>query len=356
VKRKRKSLALELLERRDTPTAVFANVTYSDGVLDIEGTDQPDEVTVSSSFTASPNFVVEVTGYDAKAGVRVPGPLFHFTRSNLRAIRFRGHDGDDVFTNTVALRQYGAVIVNGNDGNDSLTSASAPVGKVWSTHLFGDGGDDTVIGGVGSDSLVGGPGNDVLRGLGGSDHLSGEGDHDLLYGGAGIDHLDGGTGDDGLYGGPNVDDLYGGLGNDYLSGGEGNDQLWGGTGRVKFSLSDGNDRLEGDGGDDDLHGEGGNDNLFGGDGFDQLFGDAGRDELDGGLDVDRLNGGDDNDRLDGGTDSVVDILTGGAGRDVFVEHYVRLTPTATPIPYPDMRIDFTFGTDFREQIFHPRAL
>ena len=65
------------------------------------------------------------------------------------------------------------MIVNGDDGNDSLSGSEGP---------------DTLIGGSGIDSLTGGAGLDVLDGQDGDDALNvRDGSFDLARGGAGTD-------------------------------------------------------------------------------------------------------------------------------------------------------------------------
>src|SRR5262249_25165258 len=76
--------------------------------------------------------------------------------------------------------------------------------------LFGDDGDDTIIGGSNIDGIWGGNGNDVLYGGAGNDYLWGGAGSGKLYGQAGGDELavnsdgysdfaDGGAGDDTAY-------------------------------------------------------------------------------------------------------------------------------------------------------------
>ena len=75
--------------------------------------------------------------------------------------------------------------------------------------MYGDDGNDTLLGHTGNDTLWGGLGNDSLDG--------GEG-NDNLYGGDGLDHLYGGDGRDILNGGFDgyQDVLNGGAGVDYF--------------------------------------------------------------------------------------------------------------------------------------------
>ena len=81
--------------------------------------------------------------------------------------------------------------------------------------------------------------------------------------------------------------MDGGIGHDTLNGGSNSDTLFGGAG------------------DDKLYGHGGNDTLLGNNGFDILDGGANDDVLDGG---DELFG-------------IRDYLTGGTGKDIFVQHF-----------------------------------
>ncbi|CUH76671.1 calcium-binding protein [Tropicibacter naphthalenivorans] len=152
--------------------------------------------------------------------------------------------------------------VNGMNQGDFYRANGA---GVVTGGVFGQEGDDTLIGGSDSDLLDGGDENDLLRGQAGNDEmiggngadtLDGGDGNDTLTGGSGLDRLVGGNGDDNMDGGADFDRLYGGNGADTLNGGTGNDSLWGGN-------------------DDDL--------LMGGDGDDRLFGGVGVNEFDGGL-------------------------------------------------------------------------
>lgn len=67
----------------------------------------------------------------------------------------------------------------------------------WSDNgiaLYGDGGNDNLIGGTGNDMLFGGIGNDTLNGNDGNDILDGGEGDDFLYGGAGDDTYNFGIG------------------------------------------------------------------------------------------------------------------------------------------------------------------
>jgi Ca2+-binding RTX toxin-like protein len=78
------------------------------------------------------------------------------------------------------------VSVMGGDGNDRITfDPSSAV--TWRAALFGE---------AGNDHLIGAARNDTLDGGDGSDHLFGDAGDDLLIGGAGADHFEGGIGAD----------------------------------------------------------------------------------------------------------------------------------------------------------------
>lgn len=86
-------------------------------------------------------------------------------------LEVNGLGGDDQFSAEPGSGL--AMIVNGNEGNDSLSGSEGP---------------DTLIGGSGNDTLIGGAGRDVLDGQDGDDALDvRDGSFDLARGGAGSD-------------------------------------------------------------------------------------------------------------------------------------------------------------------------
>lgn len=170
-------------------------------------------------------------------------------------------------------------------GGGSLTLDNTP------DVVYGDAGNDDIVGGHGDDYLDGGADNDDLTGNGGNDLMIGGSGNDLMRGDGtvatgfysttpaslhGKDILDGGAGVDVLVGDGNEDILLGGADNDTLWGDapesdlavqyHGNDYLDGGTG---------NDTIYGNGGDDTLIGGAGNDTMYGGKGFDTYIINAG---------------------------------------------------------------------------------
>ncbi len=249
-------------------------------------------------------------------------------------------------------------IRTGTDGADNL------VGTDGNDTLQGLGGNDQLTGGKGADILDGGSGIDTARyddatsgvvvhlgnGVGGSSVLGkdtlvsiegavGSNFRDLLvgreddfFGFRGDDSLEGLAGDDQIFGRGGDDKLFGGEGNDLLRGEADDDKLFGGNG---------NDFLIGDAGDDVLSGSSGTDSVSygsapsgvlvnlgvgisrGGEDDDTIlsvedvFGSHFDDTIIGTNGVNNLRGGDGNDVLNGALDTLQDILTGGAGADVF---------------------------------------
>jgi hypothetical protein len=212
-------------------------------------------------------------------------------------------------------------LVFGNRGDDLLS------GMGGSDHLRGGQGDDVIVGGdeasfmpvrsitppsdamaeplvAGIGTRVDDPDGNMIQG----DHLFGEEGDDILLGQDGFDTLFGGVGDDKLFGGTGFDELVGGAGNDWLFGGEGIDKLWGGDGddvlfagaavaptpNTGFTLKWATEHLSGGLGNDLLiAGDGGPTTLFGGDGDDVAISGGAQDTFIGsrGTDVFMLEGG-----------------------------------------------------------------
>jgi Ca2+-binding RTX toxin-like protein len=134
--------------------------------------------------------------------------------------------------------QFTSVVITGYDGND-LIQIVQPNGQIIdpsiSIEMYGNNGNDTLIGGdgpeymdgqAGNDSIVGNGGNDTLHGSDGNDTILGGAGSDLIVGGAGSDQLRGGGGNDSLYGQQNADSLWGGAGSNFLNGGGGADTIY----------------------------------------------------------------------------------------------------------------------------------
>jgi Ca2+-binding RTX toxin-like protein len=221
-------------------------------------------------------------------------------------------------TGRVRCRNVESILVRAGGGPDVVDLSD--VGRssfdiLLEIGVFGEAGDDTLIGSQLGDRLDGGAGEDTLRGEGGSDLLipgpgggpvaGGPSRDRVVVSGAGewaasdqrILHRDsgerttlkgverltfrGGPGDDEmdatefsgrtfLDGGPGRDVLLGGPARDLIRGKGGNDLLHGGLG---------SDLLEGGPGDDELRGGPGDDQLRGGPGDDRCVGGPGADSV-----------------------------------------------------------------------------
>jgi Ca2+-binding RTX toxin-like protein len=159
----------------------------------------------------------------------------------------------------------------GGAGNDRLTMAGWTRGD-----LFGDAGDDRLVGGDGSQELDGGTGADLIDGAGGDDSVS-FGDADLLGvaalpvpGGVHV-RLDG-LPNDGHRNGRESDDVRD---VEYVTGTAFADVVVGDDDRQVVNALAGDDRVDGGGGNDDIDGGDGNDRLTGGPGADQVYGEFG---------------------------------------------------------------------------------
>lgn len=195
-------------------------------------------------------------------------------------------------TRTTSVRRVTEIDARLGTGDDSFRNDTA-----FRSVVYGEIGNDELIGGSGDDLLNGGTEDDELHGRGGKDFLTGTWGRDRLYGGTEDDYLSGGLENDLLYGGDGSELMAGGEGDDEMYGQGGDDQLYGGIG---------DDFLSGGSGSDRLYGEIGNDLIVGGTGYDLLVGGEG-------LDVfwADLEGQDDGDNDDNGIlDDLEDQLTG----------------------------------------------
>ena len=212
-----------------------------------------------------------------------------------------------------------SVVIDGADGNDSLT-VLAKTTEIAGVKLIGDAGDDVLTGADTGDSLGGGDGNDRLVGAKGGDDMSGGAGNDTLVwnNGDASDFIEGDVGNDTteVNGSPTLGDTF---------------TLEPNAGRVKFrrtnlvtfTLDASTERFQ-------VNGLGGNDSTTANDGVGTLTllsvdGGAGADTVSGSDGPDLLLGGEGNDVLDGrgGDDRIVgdrgnDTMSGGAGDDTLV--------------------------------------
>ena len=87
---------------------------------------------------------------------------------------------------TFALNSFGSIIIFGRSGNDSI-SIESPISKP--STIYGDAGNDTILGGLGADLIYPGDGNDSVAGNAGNDVIYGSLGNDTLAGGADFDRF-----------------------------------------------------------------------------------------------------------------------------------------------------------------------
>lgn len=177
------NLQVETLEDRATP-ALTATLVGS--TLAIRGTIWDDNI-----FVQQRGDTIEIAGITTT-----------FNAKQVKRIEVRGGPGDDF------------IEMAGEFGTRKARMA------IW---LYGEEGDDTILGSEGADTIYGGDGNDAIDGRNGSDQIIGGDGDDALWGSGGSDRLTGGEGNDSLYGGEGSDYLVGNGGDDIFLGGEGRD-------------------------------------------------------------------------------------------------------------------------------------
>ncbi len=157
--------------------------------------------------------------------------------------------------------------------------------------IYGDGGNDMIIGSDFDDFIAGGSGNDVIHGGDGDDAIDGGAKDDVIYGDGGNDIIFGGVGSSPASGvGCVLRTTFIAAGSIYLTkGGSGDDTIWGG---------DDADCINAGSGEDVVYGGDGNDTLMGGNHADYLNGGPGNDYIDGGWHTDTCVGGGGDDDID----------------------------------------------------------
>jgi Ca2+-binding RTX toxin-like protein len=124
-------------------------------------------------------------------------------------------------------------------GNDIINlSAAQSEDALRRIYVFAGAGNDTIVGSANSSRTIGGRANSPWQSLWGEDG------NDNIIGGSGEDYLYGGTGDDIIAGLAGDDTLDGGEGNDTLDGGDGNDSIYGGSGNDSMIGGKGDDTYD----------------------------------------------------------------------------------------------------------------
>ena len=304
--------------------------------LIVQGTSANNKLTVSESLAG--NIQISDNTYQITAASSVTRITIDAASGNDRVtiedvrgasgvlLVVNGQNGGDTIDASGADLGDVRLLVHGGDGNDTIIGSDNDDllrGDAGNDNIDGGAGDDTIVGGANHDSLAGGDGNDEITGGTENDTIVGGDGNDLLDGEDGHDRLTGELGDDTLLGSAGNDVLNGSAGDDLLEGSDGRDTLLGGTGDDMLDGGVDDDSLNGQNGDDVLAGRHGNDTINGDTGDDVVNGGDGHDAINGGSGDDILGGHDGNDRINagGGNDTLVggdghDTLLGGGGADV----------------------------------------
>lgn len=120
-----------------------------------------------------------------------------------------GTPGDDEILGPYTVEGY----IHGLGGNDYIIGYGT---ITTSNYIFGDDGNDTLIGGPGNDGLYGGKGNDYYAGNSGDDTITDifytQGplakNNDIISGEEGNDYIQSGEGADKIHGGPGNDLIF----------------------------------------------------------------------------------------------------------------------------------------------------
>ena len=319
-------LFCEALESRQMLSAVINNA----GDVVVTGTGGDDLIQLFENVNAT-GFQVRING-DASL-------TESFLYSDVNSVTVVARSGDDTVISNLSIDSeifgqagddflvggFAIDNIRGGNGNDTLIGRTGDDdlrGNAGDDELFGQLGDDTIFAGLGADTVFGGAGDDDIFGTDGFNTLNGNNGDDNIVGGLTVDTISGGNGDDRLVGNAGADQIEGGdgadrilgdAGNDQLNGNAGNDTILAGLGDDTVIGGNGNDTINGDAGADTIFGSNGNDVLFGNDDDDRIFGEAGNDTIQGNAGNDRLNGNAGDDTISAGLGD--DIVVAGSGDD-----------------------------------------
>jgi Ca2+-binding RTX toxin-like protein len=168
-----------------------AGVTFQDGVLNIDGTDNPDSILLRRR-SSKPSMCELVIG-SARVSYR--------------------------------FKEIKKILINGNGGDDQIRFDPSVGIQKWSVKLRGGAGNDVIQGAPAADWISGGDGNDWISGGGGNDTLYGDAGDDKLFGGDGKDLVSGGIGANVLRAGAGRDRVLYHVGLDDIKGNAGDDLI-----------------------------------------------------------------------------------------------------------------------------------
>lgn len=152
----------EPLERRDL---MAADIVLADGVINVTGTEQADQIVVSQDAGGYRVFISDLSSGKILS-------LQTLAARTVDRLRIDSLSGDDLVINNSDK----PALIYGGPGADKIVGGSAR------DVVYGEAGNDVIFGGAGHDALFGGEDNDTIFGEEGDDELSG---------GDGVDYLDG---------------------------------------------------------------------------------------------------------------------------------------------------------------------
>jgi Ca2+-binding RTX toxin-like protein len=296
----------------------------------------PASAAVSSATINGTTATLNLDGANDTETVSVSGGLLVHTATGGGLNSAADWDSATPGDQTVLADGTFTVVLNGGDGNDSLT-VRAKSTEIASAMLNGEGGDDVLTGADTNDLLSGGDGNDRLAGAKGTDLMIGGAGNDTLAwnNGDGSDRINGEAGNDTteVNGSANLGDVFtlapepGGVKFQrtnlvpftldtaterfQVNGLGGNDSLTAADGVGALTLLS----VDGGAGDDSISGSDGPDLLFGGEGNDVLDGRGGDDRIVGDRGNDSIMGGSGDDTLVWNDGDATDVMDGGDGHD-----------------------------------------
>jgi Ca2+-binding RTX toxin-like protein len=268
------------------PSTAFVDT----GILSVLATDKDTPHSLDVSFFGGSYTVTDTAGITPGGGCSPAGPNAVSCPEgfDILAVAVDGGAASD----RIRISSLGSFPGN----NDQFRTAAG---------LFGEGGNDTIIGSDRDDLIRGGDGDDTIDGRLGGDDMNGQrGVDTVTYASRPASqpvyvnmqqNIDGIAPPSGSFGGhegdsPEVENLIGTPGNDTIIGFNSRGEIYDNSAANAFTGGGGNDMLVGLEGADRLLGGPGNDRLLGGAQKDKLVGAGGRDRCIGGPSKDKAKG------------------------------------------------------------------
>jgi hypothetical protein len=326
-----------------TVSAASSNVTFTNGVLMIVGTEGRDivhvhrhgaTIVVRALFNqvSGPNDDVGADSEDENADEDSDTALathqrFEFPASAVTSIVINGLGGNDhlYVSHIITL----PTTIDGGAGNDWIHGGAGPdkiTDLVGNNHIHAGKGDDVVTLGDGNNVVWTDGGNEIILAGTGNNTILADGGNNIVIAGITsgplaafarpITSISVAASGDLNVAFPGGTFVVAGTGANNVQTGKGNDTIITGGGNDTIDAGDGNDIIYAGTGNNVVNAGGGNDKVVTGSGNDTIDAGAGDDIVDAGAGNDIVLGGDGNDLLIGGGGA--DTLTGGGGDDILV--------------------------------------